>query len=114
METKIVKQQLFRVVPLPKDLILVSRKHHPRVYYERIHKLLMGNEKSVVLQATGACIERAVDIALEVESKYSGISLETETFTMPCTDQVQRSTSDFCEERERLINGIVITITKIN
>jgi len=52
------------VVPLPKDLILVSRKKHPAVYYERIHKLLMTGDQKAVLQATGACIERAVDIAL--------------------------------------------------
>lgn len=76
------------MVPLPQDLILISRKKHPRVYYERIHKLLTGSDQKVVIQATGACVERAVDIALQVELKYTGITLETDTFTMPCTDQI--------------------------
>ena len=58
--TKTVKQPLFRVVPLPDDTLLISRKKHPRIYHERINKLLNSKEPRAVLQATGASIEKAV------------------------------------------------------
>lgn len=67
VDITIQKQPLFRVVPLPKDLVLISRKKHPSIYFERIHKLLMSGDQKAVIQATGACIERAVDICLQIE-----------------------------------------------
>lgn len=47
-------------MPLANDTILVARTKHPRVYHERISKLLHSKEPRVTLQATGACIERTV------------------------------------------------------
>lgn len=98
-----LKTPLYRALPLPDELILVSKKKHPRVYLERAHKLLMSEQQMVYLQATGAAVERAVDLALEIESKYAGVLLQTETFTMPATDEVVGG-----EFETRLVNGIII------
>lgn len=74
----------------------------------------MSGEQKAVLQATGACVERAVDIALQVEQKYTNLTLQVDTFTMPCTDIITDPALGESEEKVRLINGIVITISKIN
>lgn len=58
---------LFRVVPLPQDTVLISRTKPAKIYYDRIHKLLMAEPQKAVLQATGASVERAVTIALSIE-----------------------------------------------
>ena len=92
---------------MPNEMILVSKKKHPRVYLERAHKLLMAEQQMVYLQATGAAVERAVDLALEIESKYAGVLITTETFTMPATDEVVNDDEERSSE-DRLINGIII------
>jgi DNA-binding protein len=101
------KTPLYRALPLPNEMILVSKKKHPRVYLERAHKLLMAEQQMVYLQATGAAVERAVDLALEIESKYAGVVMTTETFTMPATDEVVNDDGERSTEG-RLINGIII------
>lgn len=84
-----LKQPLFHINPLKQNQVLVSRKKHPRIYHERIHKLFFTmNHCEVYIQAVGASIEYAVNLALDVQSKYSDIELEVETFTMPITDNL--------------------------
>jgi hypothetical protein len=50
------KTPLYRALPLPNEVILVSKKKHPRVYLERAHKLLMAEQQMVYLQATGTAV----------------------------------------------------------
>ena len=78
--------------PLPKNMILVSRKKHPKIYHERIHKLFFNTQteessKIVYVQGVGAALETAINLALDAQSKYS-LEVEVETFTMPVTDEV--------------------------
>ena len=40
------------------------------------------------MQGIGAAVEKAVNICLEAQSKYAGISLEVHTFTMPLVDDL--------------------------
>jgi hypothetical protein len=47
-----------------------------------------------------------------VQSKYTNIKLEVDTFTMPCVDETLDADSGEVEHSQRLINGIVISITK--
>ena len=77
------------MTPLKPNQVLVSRKKHPRIYHERIHKLFFTlNHDVVYVQAVGASVEYAVNLALDVEAKYSDIKTEVETFTMPITDDL--------------------------
>ena len=39
-----IKLPLYRVVPMPKTTVLISHKKPPKIYFERIHKLLMVKE----------------------------------------------------------------------
>lgn len=79
--------------PLPRNMILVSRKKHPKIYHERIHKLFFNAQteeptKQVYIQGVGAALETAVNLALDAQAKYAGVSVEVETFTMPVTDEI--------------------------
>ena len=64
------------------------------VYYNHIHTLLMSATQACTLQATGASIQKAVEIALTCECKYAGLQLEVDTFTMPCTDEQLNTEGD--------------------
>ena len=109
-----LKQPLFHTIPLKPNQVLVSRKKHPRIYHERIHKLFfsMGHDE-VYVQAVGASIEYAVNLALDVEAKYSEVELDVDTFTMPITDELLDSESgESVKEQHRLNSGVLIKITK--
>ena len=76
-------------LPLPHDPphaheILVSRKRNFKVYAARIKELFHEKEmKCVILQGTGAAVDRTVELALNSAETYKGLSYEIETFTIP-------------------------------
>ena len=52
-----LKQPLFHFGPLQDNQVLISRKKHPRIYLERIHKVFFTlNQDSCFLQAVGASV----------------------------------------------------------
>ena len=68
--------------------------------------------KVVYIQGVGAALETAVNIALDVQAKYIGVSLETETFTQPVQDEVVNGDGVVTEVKQRLLSGVCIKITK--
>ena len=46
------------------------------------------DQSEVLVQAVGASVEYAINLALDVQEKYSNISTEVETFSMPVTDDL--------------------------
>ena len=102
--------------PLQDNQILVSRKKHPRIYLERVHKVFFSlNQESCYLQAVGASVQMAVDLALQVQQKYAGISMEVDTFTMPIVDEIVEGSSAHqvvVRTEERFNSGILIKLLR--
>lgn len=54
--------------------ILISRKKPLKVYQERVHFVFFNmDEESVYLQATGAAVPQAIELALQTQEKYANI-----------------------------------------
>ena len=83
--TYVKKQPVFHL-PLKPNEIMVSRHKHFSIYTKRIHKLFFTQEKTqgqlsnvfdtVYVQGMSACVQRATDLALEVEETYADIHIE--------------------------------------
>ena len=70
-------------------------------------------QSEVFLQAVGASVQHAVDIALMIEEKYAQITFEIDTFTMPIVDEiVEKGTGEVVREEMRLNSGILIKVIK--
>ena len=77
---------------------------------KRIHTLLFNVDKKdktllntfdeVYLQGMGACVQKTIDLALQFQESYAGISIECETFTVPIKDSIvkkENTNGDFLE-----------------
>ena len=107
--------------------ILISRKKPQLVYMKRVHELFFEKGQSeVYIQAIGAAVQQAVDLALQVQETYAGVKFESiDTFTMPLRDLliaedkesqasplIQEAGPEILGDQMRFNSGICIKLTK--
>ena len=78
------------------NIIYVSRKRPPIVYYKKIRKRILSGQTQVVLKAIGAAIKEAVDISLKIQRDLAEISLNVETGTIELIDDFVDEYGNVC------------------
>lgn len=97
-----------------KNTILVHRKSDFKGQLERCQKLLDKGEEELTIHGLGAAINRAVNIALQLEVRAKGtIKLTTSTSTVDLVDDFEPIAEDIDPyARSRSCSAIHIVVSK--
>ena len=97
-----------------KNDVYISRKTDFKAQEGRCMKLLDSEYEEIFIHGLGAAVNRAINLALQLERKYLGmVELETETSTLEVTDQLLPLLDDLeAKSRSRFISAVHIRLYK--
>ncbi|XP_062601365.1 ribonuclease P protein subunit p20-like [Saccostrea cucullata] len=110
-----LRKRLPRKLPKRKTDVYVTRKTNFNCQLERSQKIL-DSENEVYVHGLGAAINRAINLALQLQSKGQGsVEMSAHTSTVELVDDLEPQTDDLeAETQSRNNSAIHIKLFKIN